>query len=168
MADDNSTPPATGEKTDTPPNPAPSEPTGLGEAGKKALDQERQARREAEAKLKELAPLAAKARQLEDEQKSEAEKLAEKITAAEQRAQAAEEQMLRLQVAATKGLTPAQARRLVGTSREELEADADELLASFTSSAPPTRPRTPVEQLRPGALPSGAEPSLGDQIAAAE
>lgn len=34
----------------------------------------------------------------------------------------------RVEIAAEKGLSPAQAKRLVGTNREELEADADELV----------------------------------------
>jgi cell division septum initiation protein DivIVA len=38
---------------------------------------------------------------------------------------------LREEVAETKGLTTAQASRLVGATREELEADADDLLATF-------------------------------------
>ena len=63
---------------------------------------------------------------------------------------------LRLQVALDKGLTSLQAKRLVGTTQEELEADADELLKawgpaatddgepddSLLSKAPQRRPRT--------------------------
>lgn len=82
-------------------------------------------------RLKELEPLAAKAKELEDADKSETEKLTERLTAAEKRATEAEQTLLRLQVAAEKGLTPAQAKRLIGSTREELEEDADDLLASF-------------------------------------
>ena len=117
------------------------------------------------AKVRELEPLAKKARDLEDANKTEVEKAAERLTAAEQRAQEAELRALRLEVAADKGLTPAQARRLVGTSKEELEADADELLDTFGARSddgerPPT-PRRPVEKLRPGAAPAG-EPEETD------
>jgi len=38
---------------------------------------------------------------------------------------------LRLQVALDKGLTGSQAKRLVGSTKEELEADADELLSTW-------------------------------------
>lgn len=38
---------------------------------------------------------------------------------------------LKWEIALDKGLTKTQAKRLVGTTREELEADADELLASW-------------------------------------
>ncbi|MEU8840225.1 hypothetical protein AB0D97_13990 [Streptomyces roseus] len=46
---------------------------------------------------------------------------------------------LRMQVAADKGLTPAQAARLQGSTKEELEADADALAALFPApqGAPP-------------------------------
>ena len=42
---------------------------------------------------------------------------------------------LRAEVAAEKKLTAAQAKRLNGSSREELEADADELLEAFPASS---------------------------------
>ncbi|MER7833485.1 hypothetical protein [Streptomyces sp. NPDC095602] len=143
----------------------------LGDAGKKALAEERRARREAEARLKELEPLAAKARELEDASKSEAEKLAERAAEAERRAAEAELRALRLEVATAKGLTPTQAKRLVGATREELEADADDLLATFggTGTAPTSgAQRRPVEQLRPGAQANPPEPTLAERIAAAE
>lgn len=174
-------PPATGEQNNEPPAPPAPPPAGnegggdLGDAGKKALAEERRARREAEARLKELEPIAAKAKQLEDATKSEAEKLTEKLSAAETRAQAAEDRAMRLEVAAKKGLTQAQAKRLVGATPAELEADADELLASFGGagesgggSKKPAGSKKPVEQLRPGGLPNPPEPSAAEQIAAAE
>jgi chromosome segregation ATPase len=40
---------------------------------------------------------------------------------------------LKLEVALDKGLTKVQAKRLLGSTREELEADADDLVASFGS-----------------------------------
>ncbi|MFE5021404.1 hypothetical protein [Streptomyces sp. NPDC056690] len=158
--------PATGtgaiDPTFTPPTATPAEqpPPGdepLGEGGKRALAAEREARRDLERRLKEVEPLAAKYREIEDSQKSDLERLTEQLTAAEQRAQQAESDGLRMQVAAAKGLTPEQAARLQGATREELEADADQLRALFTppeqstSERPPQR--TPVEMLRPGAIP---------------
>lgn len=178
--DDNPNPaPATGEPNTTPPATA----TGdgdLGDAGKAAIKAERDARKaaetqrkELETRLKELEPLAAKARKLEEASKTEAEKLTERATAAEKRATEAESRALRLEVATAKGLTPAQAKRLVGSTKEELEADADELLSSFGGSTDTTggkgkSSRKPVEQLRPGGLPNPPDPTVAEQIAAAE
>lgn len=120
-------------------------------------------------KVKELEPLAAKAKELEEAGKTESEKLTEKATAAEQRAADAEARALRLEVAHDKGLTPAQAKRLVGATREELEADADELLSSFKSDEkekpkPTGRPR---ERLRGGGDPT-EEPEENDPRKLAE
>lgn len=114
-------------------------------------------------RLKELEPLAKKAQELEESQKSEQQKVLERAEAAEKRAAAAETELLRLQVGAAKGLTPAQARRLVGTTAEELEADADDLLASFRPDDQPgdRMPRRPVERLRGGGDPT-AEPEETD------
>ena len=50
---------------------------------------------------------------------------------AEAKAKAAQARADRLEVAAEKGLTPAQAKRLQGETKEELEADADELLEAW-------------------------------------
>lgn len=83
------------------------------------------------ARLKELEPLAKKAQELEEASRSDLEKLTSRAEQAEQRASASEARAIRLEVAFEKGLTPAQAKRLVGGSREELEADADEILRDF-------------------------------------
>lgn len=101
-----------------------------------------------------------KLKELEDRDKSDGEKLTERITAAEQRAAEAEARAMRLEVGASKGLSPAQVKRLVGTTKEELEADADELLADFapaTGGADDTKPTPdgrPKERLRGGGDPT--------------
>lgn len=122
------------------------------------------------ARLKEAEPLVAKARELEEAQKTAEQRAAEALAAAEKRAATAEAELIRAQVAAEKGLTAAQAKRLVGTTRDELLADADEFL-SLMPPAQPAQPaaasRTPVEALRPGALPNPGPLSLDEQIAAA-
>lgn len=100
----------------------------LGDAGKKALDAERREKRAAE---KRAAELEARLKEFEDRDKTESTRAIERAEAAEKAAAAAEARALRLEIAAEKGLTPAQAKRLVGESREELEADADELLETF-------------------------------------
>lgn len=50
-------------------------------------------------------------------------------------AKAATDRADRLEVAMEKGLTPAQAKRLQGESKEELEADADEIITLFGGKA---------------------------------
>lgn len=90
----------------------------------------------AEAKYADYADLKSKAAKLdniEQAKKSELEKLAEERDQHLKRGDTAELQVARLEVALAKGLTATQAKRLVGSSREEFEADADELLADLGS-----------------------------------
>lgn len=119
---------------------------------------------EADAKAGKAA--AAKLKEIEDAGKSEIEKAQAKITESEQKAAAAEARALRLEIAAEKGLTPAQAKRLVGTTKEELEADADELLSTFKpadkagesdTDGEPESTGKPREALRPGTSSVGEE-----------
>lgn len=60
-----------------------------------------------------------------------AKTLEDRVAGIERQARESEERALRAEVANAKGLTATQAKRLVGTTREELEADADELLADI-------------------------------------
>jgi hypothetical protein len=90
-------------------------------------------------RVKELEPLAQRAKDLEDSQKSELEKLTEQLQAAQAEKTAATAAQLRIDVALEKapdGMSKAQIRklskRLTGSTREELEEDADELFADFT------------------------------------
>lgn len=116
----------------------------LREPGKRALEAERQARKELERKLAELEPL----KQLADllggkpsgDAKTDLERLTERMDQYEQ--QIREERMARwrAEVAAEKGLTPAQAARLQGATREELAADADALLELFAARTPAPDP----------------------------
>lgn len=120
-------------------------------------------------RIAELTPFEQKAREAEEASKSEVQRATDALTVAERRALAAEEALLRRDVADEKGLTPAQAKRLVGKTREELLADADDFLASLPQPlAAAATSRTPVEALRPGALPQVPALTLGEQIAAAE
>lgn len=57
--------------------------------------------------------------------------LEERVAEIERQARDSEARALRAEVANAKGLTPSQAKRLVGSTREELEADADELIADI-------------------------------------
>lgn len=72
--------------------------------------------------------------ELTEQSKTEQQRATEALSAAERRAAEAEASALRLEIAAEKGLTPAQAKRLVGSTREELEADAADLLENFKST----------------------------------
>lgn len=100
--------------------------------------------------------------QLDAATKSDIDKANERATAAEKRAADAEAKALRLEVATAKGLTSTQARRLVGATKEELEADADDLLSSFKPAdgngdggdGKPTPSNRPSENLRGGGDPT--------------
>lgn len=123
----------------------------LPEWARKALSKANSEAASYRTKLREVEPLAAKARELEESQKTEQQKLAEALEAAKTDGKNASDELLRLRVAMRKGLTESQAKRLVGSTLEELEADADELLASFGSKTPvPGKPR---ERLRAGGDP---------------
>lgn len=61
--------------------------------------------------------------------------LEERVAGLEAAARDAESRALRAEVANAKGLTPMQAKRLMGSTREELEADADELLKDLSAAA---------------------------------
>ncbi|WP_329097016.1 hypothetical protein OG979_17480 [Actinomadura citrea] len=110
--------------------------TPLGDAGSRALKAEREARKAAEKALRD----------------------------ANERISALEGADVRREIAEAKGLTPAQAKRLNGATREELESDADDLLAAFGRPADSiTSMRPPKEDLQPGA--SRVDDS-GDELAA--
>lgn len=95
----------------------------LNDGGKRALDAERKARRDAE---------------------SEAKRLRDQL-AARDRSDAIQE------VARAKGLPSELAERLRGESREELEADADELLKALAPQEATSHRGMPKEKLRDGA-----------------
>lgn len=118
--------------------------------------------RKHEGNAKQNAEAAKRLAEIEDSGKSEVERLTAQAKAESDRADKAEARALRLEVAALKGLTPTQAKRLVGSTQEELEADADELLASFKPATGDstdtdseetdgdTPPRRPQERMRSG------------------
>lgn len=113
----------------------------------------RKANKEAEENRRKL-------KDLEDRDKSDSEKLAERAAAAERRAQEAETKALRFEVATEKGI---KARWLSGNTREELEAAAEEYLADHPPAGNGTgpAPSKPVEDLRGGGEPAeGPEPDI--------
>lgn len=115
----------------------PTDEGNLGAGGQKALEAERKARRDAERQLRE----------------------------AQDRIRVLETADVRREVAAAKNLSPAQAKRLQGSNREELEADADDLVAAFRPPDVGDVNRRPAERLRPGAVPAAEPPESPAQIA---
>jgi hypothetical protein len=90
------------------------------------------------AKVNELSPAAARLAEIEESSKTAEQKAAERATALEEsdRANQAtisglESKLLRYEVAAAKGLDLKAALRLQGSTKEELEADADDFAKSF-------------------------------------
>ena len=128
MADEVDTPPATGEGAPTDEAAAGDEP--LGEPGKKALVAEREARKQAQANL------AALQKQIDDANKTAEQKAAEELAEAKKAVAASDAKALRYEIAAEKGVDLKLASRLVGTTREDLEADADKLLGLLGAIKP--------------------------------
>lgn len=143
---------------------------GLSAGGKRALEAERRSRREAEKARREAEKdakaLAEKVAEFERAQMSEQER-----TAAERddwrkkyedlNAALAERdlEILRRDVAAEKGLPAGMARRLNGTTREELESDADELVTMVAVPESSPQPRTPKPDPSQGVTSSGTRAS---------
>lgn len=87
-------------------------------------------------------------KELEDRDKTEQQKLAEKATSLEATATAAQLKALRYEVALEKGLPKSLAVRLQGSTVEEMQADADELMSTIAPKQRPPSfdggPRTPA------------------------
>jgi len=109
--------------------------------------------RKHEASAKSNADKAREFDRLSESQKSEQERLNERVAAAERAAAEAETKALRYEVAAERGLTAAQAKRLTGATREEMLADADDLLESFGGAGKRPPSQKPTENLRGGGDP---------------
>ena len=122
-----------------------------------ALAKEREARRRFEAEAKKNAGAAQKLAEAEDADKSEIQRAVDRSAAAEARAKLAESRLLRYEVAAAKGISHAMAARLQGETREELEADAEELLKELPAPTAPKPSETPGGRPRE-ALRSGTAP----------
>lgn len=118
------------------------------------------ARREAagyRVRLREAEPFVTKAKELEEANKTEAQKLADAHKSAEERATKAEARLARLDACLKAGLDPKFAGRLQGNTPEELEADAKEFAsvvtvpASGTAPSPGRAPRARLDSARPNA-----------------
>lgn len=126
----------------------------LGPAGEKALREEREARKALERRLAALAPLervaaALAADQGADDGKTDVQRLAERLDAYERQLAEERQARWRVEVATERGLPPALADRLRGSTREELAADADALKALIPAAG--AAPRVPMPDPTQGA-----------------
>jgi hypothetical protein len=161
-----------------PPDPTPEPAKDLGDAGKKAIAEERAARKAAE---KERTELAVRLKEFEDRDKSELEKANERATAAEQRIQAATARAVRAEVRA---LADGFADRedavlnlgdLTKYAGKDGEVDADAITAELSKvlerkphlARTNGTPRTPAPDPSQGAR-GATPPDLDAQIAAAQ
>lgn len=133
MSTENPTPEPT-ENLDPTASPA-DEP--LREPGKRALEAERTRAAAAEKALTELR------KEIEDSKKSTEQRVADDLAAAQRTANESATKALRYEVAAAKGLDLKFAARLSGSTKEELEADADALIALIPQAGEPLAPRGP-------------------------
>lgn len=140
----------------TPPAPAPEPPKpadppkpedALGDAGRKALAEERAARQALEKRFSALAAALGDGDKAKG--KTDVELLNERFAQHEKDLADERAARWRAEIAHEKGLTAKQANRLRGNTREELLADADDLLASFPAPAAPPVPGTPPGQPAP-------------------
>jgi hypothetical protein len=112
----------------------------LGEPGKKALESERTARKAAEDEKKVLA---ARVKELEDRDKSESEKAAERLSEAEKRATAVEARATRAEIAATSSVPTDILAGPESASPEHIQAFADKVIA-YVTEASKKNPNGPV------------------------
>ncbi len=105
----------------------------LGDAGKKALDRMKSERDAAKKEAKANADAARRLAALEESQKTEAQRLAERAEAAEKQAQQAQRELSRLRVISESGLPTNLHKFVVGDDEDELRANARELLAQFSA-----------------------------------
>lgn len=123
----------------------------------RALEKIRKANAEAKS-LRDRAKAAEEAKNAAEDKVKAAQEAAARIPELESR-------LLRAEVALELGIPASLAKRLVGGTREELLADAEELMATVAPKAGPKQVR-PVESLQPGSG-KAAEPDVDAQIAAA-
>lgn len=106
----------------------------LREPGKRALERERQRADDAE---KDKAQLAARLKELEDAGLTDEQKVKRDLAEAKAAAEKATARLLRYEVAEAKDLPAGWANRLQGTTREELERDAEDLKAQLGAAGQP-------------------------------
>ena len=114
----------------------------------------KQLRKEAASARTELGTIKAELDKLKDRDKSEQERLTERVAESERRAGVAEARLIRYEVAADRGLNLSLANAIAGETREEIEANADAIAQSLQSAQPKPPSfdggaRTTPEQTKP-------------------
>lgn len=143
----------------------------LGDGGRRALQEERKARRDAE---KNLTALQARLQEFEDRDKTDLQKAIERAEAAEQGASSMRVANTRLMAAATHNI-PADLIDLLGNGTdEEIDARAALLAEKLAAAVPPAADAAPerkapastrpVESLTAGAKPANERPADMDAI----
>lgn len=142
------------------------DPAELGDAGKKAIAEERKRANEAEKRAKELE---AALKEREDAELSEVDRLTKALQERESRIGELEStasqstlDLIRYQVATEKGIPSAWVSRLQGADRESIEQDADALLPSLRTDNPNPTPKADPSQGTAGA---GGSVSTAQQFA---
>jgi hypothetical protein len=162
-------PPADPAAPPAPPQPPAAVDVPLGPAGERALAAEREARKGLEKQLAELAPLKDLAKALTGgapapDGKTDLQILQERLASHETDLGNERSARWRAEVAHEAGLTPQQAARLHGATKEELSADAEALKALFPAA--PVTPGTPKPD--PSQGPRGTGPDIDSRIAEAQ
>jgi len=126
-------PPGQGEpgqqQNEPPATPPAGEPAALGESGLRALEKEREARRDAERKLKEAQEAA------EREKLSEKQRLEKERDDANSKAAKAELETMRIRIGLKAGVPPEHISRVQGTTEEEIKEDAEAYAKSLGQQA---------------------------------
>lgn len=155
---------------DAPKDPPKADDAPLGDAGLKALQAEREARKSLEKQLAALSPLQKLADALAGEKKpdgkTEVELITERLARHETDLATEREARWKAEVAHTSGLTPEQAEWLRGATREDIQASADRLKAAFPAAPAGSRP--PAPDPTQGARGGGPGVDLDAQIAEAQ
>ena len=109
-------------------------------------------------KLKEVEPIAKKAQEAEEAEKTEVQKANERAQAAEEREKATLDNLAKMELAVQYQIPPDDIDLIGSGTREEMDARAQRLAALTAAAAKAAPPPTdrPVEGLRPGASPEPA------------
>lgn len=137
-----------GQTEQAPPDVGATPPSGDGEQQRlaAALKSEREARRKAEQAVKDL-------QQKQTDGLSETERLANRVTELEAATKAAEREALVLKISQEYSIPPQLSSRLLGSTEDELRADAEALKAAIP--AQPPAPQTTQSVGGPQGPPSG-------------